>query len=191
MAEAPVATRRLTVAGRQVAVYDGLVPTALLHQLTVALEHALFSRSEVATPETEHHRHWAMNVRPGQVESLPLRALAQPAIDSFRAGHRYRCYRAYCNHASFGDMLHIHTDSQPEADELTALWYVTREWQPDWGGETVFFDPQLDAAAVVSPRPGRLVIFDGAIPHAGRPPNRICYAPRYTFALKYEPALAR
>ena len=30
------------------------------------------------------------------------------------------------------------------------------------------------------------VAYDGAIRHAGRPPNRICYAPRYTFAIKLE-----
>jgi hypothetical protein len=29
-------------------------------------------------------------------------------------------------------------------------------------------------------------VFDGAIKHVGRPPNRICYAPRYTFAIKFE-----
>jgi SM-20-related protein len=39
---------------------------------------------------------------------------------------------------------------------------------------------------VVSPRPGRLVIFDGSIPHAGRPPSRICHAPRYTLAYKFD-----
>jgi len=44
-----------------------------------------------------------------------------------------------------------------------------------------------DAEAVVSPKPGRLVIFDGSILHAGRPPNRSCYAPRYTLAYKLEP----
>ncbi|PLX57465.1 MAG: proline hydroxylase, partial [Chromatiales bacterium] len=35
--------------------------------------------------------------------------------------------------------------------------------------------------------PGRLVVFHGAIRHAGRPPNKICLAPRYTFAMKLEP----
>ena len=44
------------------------------------------------------------------------------------------------------------------------------------------------AQFVASPKPGRLVVFDGAIKHVGRPPNRICYAPRFTFAIKLEPA---
>ncbi len=44
----------------------------------------------------------------------------------------------------------------------------------------------MDPQFVVGPKPGRLVIFDGAIPHAGRPPTRICFAPRYTYAMKFE-----
>jgi hypothetical protein len=36
----------------------------------------------------------------------------------------------------------------------------------------------------VSPRPGRLLLFDGAIRHAGKPPNRNCPVARFTFAIK-------
>ena len=57
----------------------------------------------------------------------------------------------------------------------------------EWGGETLFFNSIMDAEVAVSPRPGRLVVFDGAIIHVGRPPNRVCYAPRYTLAFKLEP----
>lgn len=51
----------------------------------------------------------------------------------------------------------------------------------------MLYDHNQDAVACVTPRPGRLAIFDGTILHAGRPPNRICYAPRYTLAFKLEP----
>lgn len=101
-----------------------------------------------------------------------------------RPGERYRAYRAYTNHAAYGDMLYTHCDCGPDQRELTALWYMTTHWEPEWGGETMFFDSSGDAMFCVSPRPGRLVLFDGAIPHVGRPPSRICYAPRYTFAIK-------
>jgi SM-20-related protein len=36
----------------------------------------------------------------------------------------------------------------------------------------------------VSPKPARLLLFDGAIRHAGKPPNRNCPVARYTFAIK-------
>lgn len=58
----------------------------------------------------------------------------------------------------------------------------------EWGGETLFHDSDMDAVAVVTPKPGGLVVFDGSITHVGRLPNRVCYAPRYTLAFKLEPA---
>jgi SM-20-related protein len=68
------------------------------------------------------------------------------------------------------------------------LWYISTRWGHDWGGETMFYDDANDARAAVTPRPGRLVIFDGELLHVGRPPNRNCYIPRYTLALKFERA---
>jgi hypothetical protein len=54
----------------------------------------------------------------------------------------------------------------------------------------MFFDASGDALFCASPKPGRLVLFDGAIPHVGRPPSRICYTPRFTFAIKLAPVTA-
>jgi hypothetical protein len=41
-----------------------------------------------------------------------------------------------------------------------------------------------EAQLAVSPSPARLLLFDGAIRHAGKPPNRNCPWARYTFAIK-------
>jgi hypothetical protein len=48
----------------------------------------------------------------------------------------------------------------------------------------LFYDAAGDAQIAVSPRPARLLLFDGAIRHAGKPPNRNCPVARYTFAIK-------
>jgi len=64
---------------------------------------------------------------------------------------------------------------------------MSMQWDVEWGGETLFFDSAMDAQVAVSPRPGRLVMFDGSILHVGRPPNRICYTSRFTLALKIKP----
>jgi SM-20-related protein len=85
-------------------------------------------------------------------------------------------------------MLFTHTDCLPTSRELTALWFLMDRWDVEWGGETLFFTDDGDAEFVATPKPGRLVVFDGAIRHVGRPPNRVCYAARYTFAIKLEPA---
>lgn len=180
-------TRAFEVEGRPVRVYDGLVALPYVKQLTEAFMQANFVRDEVARQETATFRHWVLNI---PLETAPQLAVHQPtltAVRDFEGGADYRIYRCYCNHAAYGDMLFTHADALPGQKGLTALWYIAPEWNIEWGGETMFYDSTGDAIAAVTPRPGRLVVFDGGILHAGRPPNRICYAPRYTLAFKLEP----
>jgi SM-20-related protein len=180
-------TRQHSIEGRQVRVYDGLLKANEILGLTTALQNGAFTRTEYARPETSAFRHWVLNIATEAAAQLPIYRLTLDAAAEFSVETVYRIYRSYCNYASYGDMLFTHTDCAPGAGELTALWFITPEWNVEWGGETLFFDSGMDAQVVVSPRPGRLVLFDGSLPHVGRPPNRICHAPRYTFAYKLQP----
>lgn len=180
-------TRVLQVDGRPIRVYDDLVAPTHIKRLTEAFLGANFVRDEVARPDTAAYRHWQLSI---PLETARQLAVYQPTLDAtrdFDDGGSYRIHRCYCNHAAYGDMLFTHTDVHPGQKGLTALWYVAPEWDVEWGGETMFYNSRQDAEAAVTPKPGRLAIFDGAILHAGRPPNRICYAPRYTLAFKLEP----
>lgn len=177
-------TRHGLVDGRDVFVFDGLVPKSDLADYVEALERAPFKRTETAKHETAQYKHWVCETPLAGLDQIPLWAVTERAINHARPGQSYRPYRAYTNYAAYGDMLFTHTDCPPEARGLTALWFLSMEWEPEWGGETMFFDSTGDAMFCASPRPGRLVLFDGAIAHVGRPPSRICYTPRYTFAIK-------
>ena len=152
-----------------------------------ALARAAFTRTETAKSETAEFKHWVSEMPLANVTQLPLWPATEQAIACARPGESYRPLRAYTNYAAYGDMLYTHTDCPPDRRELTILWYLSKHWEPEWGGETMFFDASGDAMFCVSPKPGRLVVFDGAIPHAGRPPSRICYSPRFSFAIKLGP----
>ncbi len=184
--EPPVPTRRALVEGREVAIFDGLLPAADVARYTQMLHRVPFTRTEVARPDTAEYRHWVSEMAVPALVNLPLWKATADAVKALRPSDTYRPYRVYTNHAAYGDMLFTHTDAQPGAQELTVLWFLCEKWDTEWGGETLFFDDAGDAVFVASPRPGRMVVFDGAIRHVGRPPNRICYAPRYTFAIKLE-----
>lgn len=182
--------RRHLIEGREIRVYDGLLNSRDILNLTASLEDGAYTRNEVARPDTSAYRHWAVNIPMETAVRLPVYAPSLAVANEWPGGEDYRVYRCYCNHAAYGDMLFTHTDCKPDEHDLTALWFMTTQWEVEWGGETLFFDSHLDAQVVVSPRPGRLVVFDGSITHVGRPPNRICFAPRYTLALKMEPVKA-
>ena len=186
MSDTATPLRRGEVEGRTVAIFDGLLPPEQIAEYTQALHRAPFTRTEQARPDTAEHRHWASEMPLANLVRLPLWPATESAMRALLPERRYRPYRAYTNHASYGDMLFTHTDAQPGSDEFTALWFLCEKWETEWGGETLFFDESGDARFVCSPRPGRLVLFDGAIRHAGRAPSRICFAPRYTFAIKLE-----
>lgn len=184
------ASREFRVDGRYVRVFDGLLSN--VGEYVQALARAAFTRTEVARPETAEYKHWVTEVKLDALARQPILGITQRAVHGFATpGEDYRAYRAYTNVASYGDMLFSHTDCLPGQHELTALWYLCEHWDLEWGGETLFFDDAGEVAGAVIPKPGRLVVFDGAIRHVGRPPNRICYAPRYTFAIKLERAVSR
>lgn len=182
------AVRRHLIDGREVRVYDGLLGREDILALTAMLDDGAFTRTESARADTAAVRHWVLNIPLEVGTRLPVYAPMMEAIRDIAAGKPYRSYRCYCNHASFGDMLFTHTDCDPATRDFTALWYIAPEWDVEWGGETLLFNKDRDAEVAVSPRPGRLLMFDGTILHAGRPPSRVCYAPRYTLAYKLEPA---
>ncbi|HTU64514.1 MAG TPA: 2OG-Fe(II) oxygenase [Steroidobacteraceae bacterium] len=176
-------SRIATVGSREIFVFDGLLPAEEVAVYARAIPQAAFTRSESARPDSDV-RHWVCEM---PLENLPRTSLwhaTEQVVSELRPQERYRPYRVYTNFSSFGDLLLTHVDALPNARELTALWYLCDRWDAEWGGETLFYDDGNDAQVAVSPRPGRLLLFDGAIRHAGKPPNRNCPVGRYTFAIK-------
>jgi hypothetical protein len=177
-------SRHAQIEGRDVFVFDGLVPAEESARYFTAISQASFTRTETARPESAEFRHWVCEM---PLENLPRTSLWQAtekAVAAVRPGENFRPYRVYTNYASYGDVLLTHVDALPAARELTALWFLCERWDTEWGGETLFYDSTGDAQLAVTPRPTRLLMFDGAIRHAGKPPNRNCPVSRYTFAIK-------
>lgn len=179
-------TLRHHIGARRVWAYDNLLAPSDLAQLHRIVQEAGFTRSEIARPDTADYRHWAAEISLDIAARMPISPAANRVLADFAPGHGYRLYRCYVNVASYGDMLFTHTDCLPGAGELTGLWYICTQWDPEWGGETMFYDDAMDTAAAIQPRPGRFAVFNGEIPHVGRPPNRVCFHPRYTLAMKFE-----
>lgn len=180
-------TRATEIDGRPLRVYDGLVPFAEVKRLTDAFLNANFVCDEIARPDTYSVRHWQLDIPMQTARQLVVFQPTLRVLQDFPERRHYGIRRVYCNHVAYGDMLYTHTDVPDGKQGLTALWYIAPEWDVEWGGETMLYNKDRDAVACVTPRPGRLAIFDGTILHAGRPPNRVCYAPRYTLAFKLEP----
>ena len=103
-------------------------------------------------------------------------------IDSDEYGYS----RGYVNLGLHSDVSQVHTDDSRK--NKTLLYYSNKNWEMNWGGETVFYnDSGTDYVKVVPYVPGRIVIFDGRIPHRANPMNmRLSPAYRFTVALKFQ-----
>jgi hypothetical protein len=181
-------TRRLSVGAYPVLVFDGELSQDALRRLyhDLAFERR-YARSEAATAERLHVRHWATEIDAPEFAASDVgRLTAQRVAECFPAEDLHP-FRVYCNSNAYGDALSIHRDCTATEPDVTALWFVCEQWERDWRGELLFFDERDDAQAAVTPAPGRLCVFRGALPHAGTPPSRFCFAPRLTLAFKFAP----
>ena len=89
--------------------------------------------------------------------------------------------RIYANFNLHGDLQFSHVDG----NGITLLYFSNPSWNPDWLGETHFYSESDESIAVaVSPKPGRIVAFDGRILHRGGTPSKLCFDPRISVAFK-------
>jgi SM-20-related protein len=80
--------------------------------------------------------------------------------------------RCYANAMAGGVEGGLHLDSNIET-HLTSIYYPHPAWSPNFGGETLLFNEAGDEiVAAIYPKPNRLAIFAGTIPHVARPMSR-------------------
>ncbi|MFT4243166.1 MAG: 2OG-Fe(II) oxygenase [Acidovorax sp.] len=91
----------------------------------------------------------------------------------------------YANGHTYGIESSIHRDSRKGEYTKTALLFMHRIWPTTWGGETCFYSTTSeDLIKSVIPKPNRLVVFDGEIPHNVRSPSIGCELLRISIAFK-------
>ena len=76
---------------------------------------------------------------------------------------------------TFGQDGDIHTDWPHLGDSKTGVLYLNHTWEDNWGGETIVYDKNnLDQCEISKFKLGKLIVFDGAHPHIGKGPQRVC-----------------
>jgi SM-20-related protein len=175
--------RGVKVSGREIFICDSAIePASVAHigQVVKALHYVRREKSRPGVPGLAAVAEIPLPTVPGDPFLQTLRRITEQLLPQ----ERFTDQRAYVNSSVFGDGYYCHRDCSADERHVTALYYANTEWQPDWGGETIYFNDAQDAELVVSPKPGRLVIARGAILHRGGVPARICHEERYTLAYK-------
>ena len=72
-------------------------------------------------------------------------------------------------------------------EDKVLLYYANIRWKEEWGGETLFYNDSLKDILFASPYvPGRVIVFDGKIPHTLRPQSGSAPHFRFTFTTFFE-----
>jgi SM-20-related protein len=182
---------------RTIVIHDGVLPLAEQTALLAFLKGPGWAFGAYSDPEGARYwyKHFAGVVRDGSAPLDPdrfeamLASRAPPVAALWRslqagplAGHRLT--RCYANGYPAGSEGGLHRDSNV-ASHFTAIYYPHLAWRPNYAGETVFFDAaESEIVAAVYPRPNRLVVFPGVIPHVARGVSRACPELRITLMFK-------
>lgn len=98
---------------------------------------------------------------------------------------KYTFLNSLINAQTFGDQTFIHPDTIESG--MTILFYIVDyEWNPDFGGETVFYNKDKEIIHTIIPKKGRYLIADSRILHVGRCPNRLFIGDRHTLAIRFK-----
>ncbi len=87
--------------------------------------------------------------------------------------------------STFGDLATYHQDSEM-IDTITVVVYFHNTWELDWHGEFIICDDQWEPQLCVFPKPGRMIVFNGKLPHRAGAPTKTCFEGRKTLVFRYK-----
>ena len=170
--------------GKSVAVFDDLLPERLVNALAKYFASLAYERRPSFDNEL------SVGIDNGFFSSLPeLPELCDSLLKRHYASlsearSPNRLSHLYAAAMRYGDNTTIHQDI-PCPDCMTYLYYGNVHWDPAWGGETIFYDDERNAMFAVTPKPGRLVLFNASLFHRTGVPQRDCSSHRYGMSAFY------
>jgi SM-20-related protein len=178
--------RKRQLDGRPLILIDGLFRPDFVDVFDRFLRALPFSLADYDAENTRHVLHWVHEFALEEVTTNPLLSFAYSRIRSASTEayleSRIQLKRVHCNTSLYGDMQLPHIDITPG---VTCLYYSNPVWEPNWMGETIFYDSRGEPVYAVFPRPGRVVVFAADILHRGGVPSRECIEARRSVAFKF------
>lgn len=170
--------------GKQIHIYDGLLPLQLRSQVFQFIKN---SRFVIGWHDGEYEK----------ARGHEFLHSVYSEEDNFNAGLlpflRTTEVNAHINSISpLKSMVNLSVPSDthfPHAhpESLVVLYYANLDWEHHWHGETLFYTEDLSEIEVaLKYTPGRVVVFDGSIPHSIRPQSISADKYRFTYAMTFQ-----
>lgn len=179
-------TRQIDVNGKHIKVFDNIFANHERMYMYEFLVHSAYyvQRSSFAIPERSSV-HKTLKCDFSLKDILSFKFFKNKSILEYIKTNNLRIERCYTNLCTASDIYQYHVDTDTETCP-TGLYYANIEWDPTWEGETHFSDDSMtDIIFSSSFTPGRLVIFDGTIPHKSSQPAPSAEYYRFVFTIKF------
>jgi len=164
-------------------VYSEFLTESEQREILTYLKGPIFSGTHTSTGNEGHQRLFFR----ANLESVELFLNLIPKINQLLPDTTYelvRCWAVAHQSGSHGD---IHQDT---GGDFSVILYPHDTWHVNWGGETIFFDPDnYDIVKSLLPLPRQAVVFDSDVFHCARPTTShflgIRYVINYLFKKSY------
>lgn len=180
-----------------VSISDDLVSKGLQQKITTLVQGAIWQYGWRSNIRRDRFCYWHASFAGGDMESqlnceteLQEKSHLSPILELWKileAGplKDHEPVRVYANSHTYGVEGYVHIDNENIENYFSTIYYAHPTWHKNWSGDTVFFtDNGQDIIRSVYPRPGRIVTFNGKIPHCARAPSRDCVELRISVVIK-------
>ena len=151
-----------------VSVFDDRVPFPIREKLWQFCVKSTFELSWSDTTDTEKYE---LNVNSRwtkeELETTQVLPYFKNCIEETDWFTKKNLFRVVLNLVRSNDVHYVHHHK----DQQILLYYVNLDWIDGWYGETLFYNPKNLKEILYTSlyQPGRILLFDGYIPHAIRP----------------------
>jgi len=161
-----------------ISVTDNFLSAEDLDKANTIISNKGFTFGWKSNMKNKDYMHWNC-ILGGSTTYSVVKEIAESEVDPFIwsiwnriNSTKRKLVRVYSNAYTYGTEGTLHKDST-HYESKTHMIYLNSKWQPDWAGETTFFNNDEISLAIL-PKPGRLIQFDGTIFHAARSVSRFC-----------------
>lgn len=168
--------------GKEIHVFDGVLTESVKNKIFSIARNASYKFAEHDTIVPEFHandQHLVGYCEHEYVNDFFLPELSRPQEIAERIDG-LKIQNAFFNVSTPSGVNFVHTHVQP----WVLLYYVNLHWPPGAFGETHFYtEDSKDVQYTSTFTPGRIVLFNGSIPHTIRPQSIIGPSHRFTLTM--------
>jgi len=159
-------------------IYDNFLPNDQSSSLFGFIVNSLYKIGWEDTDEPQHKAYSNIHSLYSK-EDLEKIKILKPILEKIKLSEKHY-EKCVVNLTKPMDVNFIHM----HPNKIVAVYYANMSWNPEWGGETIFYKKDRKTVDLCNPyTPNRLVVFDGSIPHTIKSQNIIGPSYRFTISL--------